>query len=356
MIMVGKKSKIAIAPKVVLLMTIVCFPICLSLDACSFKPRATGPDNEIVFLIDPELRSSFEADLLKTFCPVIETPQSERRFQPLFGGIEELPDLQTQRFLILVGVLDQTGELSETISAMLTPEVIEGVRRGDYFVFSKEDEWASGQQMLILVTPDAASLKKRLQMEKEPLFKLFDNKRNEQVKKGLYRRYEQKDLAEDIRERYGFELRIPHDYVLVREEPEAGWLRLKRGLQPGRWITLWRSTTLDEDLIDAAWLYGTWSSLAAQFADPVRANLDFLTTVEATVCGFPGMEMRGLWETENSKGGGPFLCRAFYNPADRHVYLLEGEVFNPGGEKEPFLKQLEVILDTFKPIAQDVSY
>lgn len=324
--------------------------------ACSFKPRATGSDNELGILIDADLQAALESDLMQTFCPILETPQPERRFIPRFGGTDRIQDLQAQKFLLLVGVLDHNGKMSETISAMFTPEVLQGIRNGEYYVFSKRDEWANGQLMLVLAAPDIPTLIERLRSERESLFNILDARRTEWVSKDLYHRYEQKDLAADIRERYGFNLRIPHDYVLVRDEPEAGWLRLKRGLQPGRWITLWRSTPLEEDPVDSTWVYQTWATLAAQFADPVRANLSFLKSRETEIFGHPGFEMRGLWETENAKGGGPFLCRAFYDPAGGRVYLLEGEVFNPGGLKEPFVKQLEAILETFKPAYHEATY
>lgn len=323
---------------------------------CSFKPRAIGSNNELAILIDAELRNSIESHLLQTFCPIIETPQPERRFIPIFGGADQIQNLQAQKFLLLVGVFDQEGEMSKMIANMLSPEVVQGVRDGKYYVFSKQDEWANGQLMLVLTAPDIPSLIDRLRSERESLFNVFDSRRSELTEKDVYHRYEQKDLAADIRERYGFDVRIPHDYVLVREEPDDGWLRLKRGLQPGRWITLWRSALFEEDPVDSAWVYQTWASLAAQFADPMRANLDFLKSRETEIAGYRGIEMRGLWETEDAKGGGPFLCRTFYCPDDRRVYMLEGEVFNPGGVKEPFIKQLEVILGTFKTPYQDATY
>jgi len=66
--------------------------------------------------------------------------------------------------------------------------------------------------------------------------------------------------------------------------------------------------------------------------------------------------MSGLWETVGPQGGGPFVCYIVYNPSDCRVYLLDGEVYNPGGEKEPYIKQLEVIIQTFVPASGQSEY
>lgn len=328
--------------------SVTCCVMLSSFCSCALKPQATGADNELGILVDSTLRASVESELLSTFCPIVVTPQPERRFIPIFADLEGLDRIQTQRFLLLVGTLHGVGEVSKLITRMLSPEVAQGVEEGEYYVFKKRDEWARGQTLVILVTRDAQMLRQRLATEAGELFKLFDEKRDELIKEKLYRSYEQTDLARAIRERYGFNLRIPHDYVLVREAPEEGWLRLKRAA-PTRAITLWRSFLLADDPVDSTWMLTTWSDLASRFADPLRLNLDYLLIQETKVAGFPGMEMRGLWESQGPLGGGPFLCRAFYYPADKRVYLLEGEVYNPGDVKEPYLKQLEVILDTFGP-------
>ncbi|TKJ38387.1 hypothetical protein CEE37_12770 [candidate division LCP-89 bacterium B3_LCP] len=318
------------------------------LSGCTIKPEATGQENSLCILIDPELRDSIENTLLQVFCPIIETPQPERRFNPVFAGMDEIANVQTSRNLLIVAVLNQSGPVSQLVFNMLSPEIVQGVSNGEYFVFSKENEWAKDQQMMILVMADPASMISQLQEEGGELFSIFDDVRTQKVKKDLYRRHEQKKLAADVRERYGFDMRIPHDYYIVREEQDDGWLRLKRGLAPGRWITLWKSEPLLANPVDTSWVYQTWSMLAASFADTVQANLDYLHFKEIEVAGLPALEMWGLWETKGPQGGGPFVCRAFFNPNDKRAYLIEGEVFFPRGEKEPFLRQVEVILSTFK--------
>jgi hypothetical protein len=335
---------------------ILAIPLTLYLlSGCEVKPSSIGMDNELAILIDEGLRTSVEYPLLDVFCPLIFTPQPERRFVPVMGGIERIDALRQYQFILLVGTLDGSGEISELIRNMLTPEVTAGVQEGRYYVFGKKDEWARNQAMLIIVAPDAVALVEKLEDESENLFSILNKEREQRVKAKLFRSHEQKDLAEDIAERYEFHLRIPHDYVLVREEFDGGWLRLKR-MAPDRWLTLWRSLPLGEDPVDTNWAVSIWSDLASRYADPLRYNPDYLTFEQVEVAGYPGLEMRGLWEAEGPLGGGPFFCWMFFNPLDERTYLIEGEAYNPGDVKEPYIKQLEVIASTFYIPGETTNY
>ena len=116
---------------------ISCLSILLVSSGCTVKPQATGADNELGILIDADLQTKLESALLTAFCPIVETPQPEHRFIPIFADFEGLSRLQTQKYLLLVGILNGQGEISRLITEMLSPEVLSGVESGGYFVFTK---------------------------------------------------------------------------------------------------------------------------------------------------------------------------------------------------------------------------
>jgi hypothetical protein len=327
----------------------------LMLSGCNIKPRATGTPHELAILIDSELEAQIGDALRSTFCPIIETPQPEYRLKPIIADYSGLAQVQTQRFLLVVGTLQKSDGVSGLIEKMLSPEVKDGVQNGIYYVFQKENEWARYQLMLILVTPDAQELRRKLEEEGADLYKIFDEKRTEIVMDELYHKLERKDLERDISRRYQFTLRIPPDFELVRDEVEDGWLRLKRVL-PTRFVTIWRSPPLVENPIDSAWVIDTWNMLGMQFEDPSRVNPDFTRIISTVVGYYPALKFHGIWETNSSLGGGPFVGYAFYDEDQQRAYFLDGEVFNPGGDKEPYIKQLEVMLETFEIPAPGSRY
>lgn len=327
----------------------------LILNGCNIKPRATGTPHELAILIDSELEMQIGDALTSTFCPIIETPQPEYRLKPIFADYSDLEKVQTQRFLLIAGTLQNSGDVSGLIETMLTPEVKEGVQNGLYYVFQKENEWARHQLMMIFVTQNVEEMRRKLVGEGADLYNIFDEKRTEIVSDELYGKLERKDLERDLSRKYQFTLRIPPDFILVRDEVENGWLRLKRIL-PIRFVTIWRSPPLTENPIDSAWVIDTWNMLGMQFEDPSRVNPDFTRITNTVVGYYPALKIHGVWETHSPLGGGPFVCYAFFDEDQQRAYFLDGEVFNPGGEKEPYIKQLEVMLETFEIQAPGSRY
>jgi Domain of unknown function (DUF4837) len=58
--------------------------------------------------------------------------------------------------------------------------------------------------------------------------------------------------------------------------------------------------------------------------------------------------MRGLWKTNTSTMGGPFVSYALVDEAAGQFYYIEGFLYSPGKEQRPMMRELETILYTFK--------
>ena len=54
--------------------------------------------------------------------------------------------------------------------------------------------------------------------------------------------------------------------------------------------------------------------------------------------------MRGTYEHDGSKTGGPFFVYVFDTELNNEVILVSGFVSNPGKEKYMLLKKLEVLI------------
>ncbi|MBU1882271.1 DUF4837 family protein, partial [bacterium] len=182
--------------------------ISVAFSGCDFKPKAIGNDNELAILVDADVREAAEGHLLAAFCPIVDTPQPEHRFIPVWGDFEAISRLQTYRFILLVGTLDGKDKLSGLVQQMLSDEIIAGVRRGDYFVFQKKSEWARDQLLLILVAENRQQLIARLENDGQDLYQLFVDERNQVIHDQLFHSYEQKSIAAEIQENYGIKLRI----------------------------------------------------------------------------------------------------------------------------------------------------
>lgn len=61
-------------------------------------------------------------------------------------------------------------------------------------------------------------------------------------------------------------------------------------------------------------------------------------------------EVRGLWKMEGpDMMGGPFVCHAFIDKANKKVYFVDAFVYNPNDKKLDLIRVMESSLYTFRP-------
>src|SRR5690606_20467333 len=63
------------------------------------------------------------------------------------------------------------------------------------------------------------------------------------------------------------------------------------------------------------------------------------------------MEIRGLWRTNTSTMGGPFIGYGIADEPQGLIYYIEGFAYAPGTDKREFMRELETILWSFKTSA-----
>ena len=64
----------------------------------------------------------------------------------------------------------------------------------------------------------------------------------------------------------------------------------------------------------------------------------------------PAIQLTGVWQNdrETRPAGGPFRSYGFYDLNTQRLYLVDMAVFAPGKKKLPYLRQLDVMAQTFK--------
>ncbi|MBT4969933.1 MAG: DUF4837 family protein, partial [Bacteroidetes bacterium] len=69
---------------------------------------------------------------------------------------------------------------------------------------------------------------------------------------------------------------------------------------------------------------------------------------DVTISGYEAIEIRGLWETEGDFMGGPFLFYAIKDLKNNRMLFIDAIVYAPEIKKKPFIKRLEVTLQTLR--------
>lgn len=310
------------------------------------KRNATEGDSQLAVAVEGSFAPVVKPMIRQALERTIYTPQDERRFYTTFVTEDSLGPVSRWQNVLLVGALDSDDQISQRIQRMLSGDVLQGVRDGKFNVFRQKDVWARGQTVVVLVAPTRGELVDWIEKHGDELYNLFAEARDARMKKQMYSTMEQTELADSLQKAHGWTLRIPHDYgVVASEHAPYEFVRLRRFF-PDRLITIsWREGTMDDINVDT--LVAWRNALGKAFADSQRVNTDMLQSRDVTLDGHDALEVHGLWETYGALGGGPFVAYLLYD--NGYLYLLDGEVFAPDRAKEMYIRQLEVILQTFTP-------
>jgi hypothetical protein len=315
--------------------------------ACQREVVSGGDDKEIVVIADSVDYRFLQDGLSRTFEPEIPTPWPEKIFVLNPAPVSAMESYIYRPRLLLIGVIGSNTPAAGKIDAMLTPQIEARILRGENYVFKKDDPWAKGQRLLVLTATDIGTLKQRLAENREALFDLFHQPLIERTKKEMYSLYEQKELAKTLLEKYGWTLRIQHDFQIYKEFPNEHFVMLRRSW-PERWLFVSWQRLGDPSQITLDWVVDWRNQIGAQFYEKDRVAPVDLTASEVEFAGRRALQVQGLWENDVKVAGGPFKTWAFYDEHTRKAFLVDIAVFVPGQEKVRFLRQLEIMARTFR--------
>jgi hypothetical protein len=150
-------------------------------------------------------------------------------------------------------------------------------------------------------------------------------------------------------------LRIQHDYLIEFKRPQSRFLMLRRSL-PGteRWLFVHWIEDGDPSMINQDWVVNTRNKLTEKFYEKDKVEEEYIEYGNTMFAGRPAYLVSGLWSNDEKVTGGPFRNYTFYDSGTRRIYMVDIAVWHPSGEKVPFLRQLDIMANTFKT-ANDIS-
>jgi len=317
--------------------------------SCNTKPESTGLEGSVLFIIDeldrPVVRSTFE----KAFGKVIHTPQPETQFTMYWEDGATLAEKIRAPLIIIAADLNGTGPTANLLKTMLTAEVMSGVNGGEFVIFKRNNPWAQPQLLLILVGRNKKELGVNAKEWSDSLLKWSYDFEIQRITDLLYEKKEQKDLSGELSDKFGFNIRVQHDYIVAQENDSLNYVRLIRHY-PERWLTVAWGELQDETLFNTDFILNHRKKIGNSFLDPVMVYEEKLSSIQSSICGKDTELLFGLWATQDPTGGGPFFSYGYLDRSKSRFFLIDGAVFAPGELKVPYIWQLDAMANTFKTI------
>lgn len=336
---------------------------CSNKKETALLPKASGKPGEMIVVMDSTqwngtlgeaIRNTFQAEI--NGLPRQEVMFKINQVEPVqFNSI-----LKTVKNLLFVVTLDNYSPGSKVLKSYFTKNSLEQIKQNeDLFVNTAEDEFARGQNIMYLFSKDPETLTEKIIENQKKLQDYFNSVENERLKAGLYNAKEIEGFSNLLKTEYNFDIRIPFGYKLVLNKPGFVWFRQMND-ESDKDIFITYKPYTSEKIFENEAIIKLRDSLAKKelFEDPARPET-FITT-ETNVPYIPvvsreynfndkfAKETRGLWKTNNLSMGGPFIGYTLVDEDLGRQYYIEGFIYSPGKSQRELIREMEVILNTFK--------
>ncbi|MEJ2053197.1 MAG: DUF4837 family protein, partial [Calditrichaceae bacterium] len=189
--------------------------IIFMIQGCDLKVISMGNQQEIFVVADSSLWEDVGPDINDIFAAPIYTPVSEPSFLVRWIPLDKLNKYKDRMNIFLLGVKQSDKPVSQYLETILPAEFKAGIEDGSVFYLFNNDLYASGQIGLILFAKDTKTFIQKFNQYKQQIYNSFSEKYFNRLSKIMFDKGEQKDLEKFILDKYGWKIRVQHDYFIA---------------------------------------------------------------------------------------------------------------------------------------------
>jgi len=307
-------------------------------------PDAYGPNQEVMVLADSLSAPWLSKPLKDFFERTVLTPQEEQIYRVNFGNVEDFDHHKRRTNLLVAALLDQPNPTSELVGNLLGPSVKEAVRAGEAGLTWKRNVWAKNQLLMIVTGRDSAHLVSNLRTQADQLYTALEDSRNERTGDLIYSYGEREEVSQELADKYGWTIRVPFGYKVLDEKPDSNFVLLVKE-EPARWFFVYWEDNVNPADLTPDWCISKRNEVTSQFfgGDQV-GDVD---VQEAEFSGKLAVQLSGLWKNDKNWSGGPFKSYAFVDMDTDRFYHVDMGVYAPNKRKESYLRQVDLMAQSF---------
>jgi hypothetical protein len=315
-----------------------------------YLPWSDGPENEIqIFVSQNDIQVAEELMEKSLFRQSVDV-NPESYFTLRYRDPSKFDELQNRHNIVVFAVTDSKNDNGDHLINQLIADGELGTYAGEDPVWVEEDIFSLGQ-VIAIIRGNHDDISSSLKLKGDWLFDQFDKRYLKRISDHLYEINEQTDISEEIFNRYGWTVRVPHDFMIVQEDRPANFVKLGRDY-PRRWFTVhWIDNQVGSELHRNS-VKNSIRNLAKRFFSDyqfIESGDRPWTINKINIDNREMWRVEGRWETKsaNASGGGPFISYIFYDESTKRLFHLNMLLFNPAGKKLFFLREMESMVRTF---------
>lgn len=317
----------------------------LLLIGCGQKRTAIGDENKVTVICPRPDRAQVRDALELVFSDTLFTPQPEPYYRIEFADVEEYNRYKTHINFIVVGLgTDENNPGNRLVKQLLSAVNYRQSKNGGEALFLTGDLAAENQLYVVMSATDTDHLNRQMQKHRKWLRRQFDELFDRRQSGYIFDHARQELPEEQLFGKYGWGIKIPWGYEILRDSPDSSFFWMGRDL-PYRWVSVsWeRGLTVknEQEARKRTLAYGQEKYGDIRFIDHLY-QLDQRPFIDWTA-----WRSSGLWESVGEPKGGPFFHYIFYDGITDRTYEINGLVFFPGKDKIIVMRQLEILLKSF---------
>ena len=342
-----------------------------TLSACTgdrdYRPFAKGNDTDLYAVVDTVSWNGIIGDAVReTAGGTVRTlPAPESRYTTVAGAIdteERWEEVRANKNIVVAAPFTDSTFEASIVRAFFSDAVRSELRQsGQGAIVVRPDVWRRGQTVVFATGPTDQSVADALRSSDDRIDRGLERGTRAIMQRDMFDRGRQQNLEDTLMARHDFAVNVQHDFFIARDEPGFVWLR-RVLTNTWRNVFVYYQDDFDPSRLTPEFAQALRDSLTAVHMEGTQGGqieIDERLPFEANEVDFNGryaIELRGVWAmfNENAEGrryatmAGPFVTYVFYDESQRRLYLIDGMVFAPNNPKLPFLRQVEVIAQTFR--------
>jgi uncharacterized protein DUF4837 len=367
----GIKNPLTMIKKLIILSIFL-----LSVAACSLKknngkpnpnllPESSGEYGEIVIIVNKDKWNGDLGESLKEvfhgYIPGLTRPEpffTTRIIEPFqFNRIFRLA-----KNIVYVTSFEGTKPADKWLQNTFNEEAKQMVMNDtSQFMRTQDDQFALGQKVLRLFAKDDATLKEKLEDNKDIIRNYFNIAEKERLAEDLRSSTAGRKIAGRLKDKFGYNIKVPAGYEEVPlDKDDFAWVRVLPNVGASKNIFVYFKPYESADEFTHENIIKLRNKIGKDyiFGDPDNLN-SFMTTEEKYVpiiqrdINFAGnytVETKGAWKTNNLSVGGTFVSYTFVDQESNRLYYIEGFIIHPNESHRELIREMESILTTFRPV------
>ncbi len=321
---------------------LIVFFALLITQACEYKRDSIGGNDDIIVLAAKEDREEINSLLSVVFNDTLLTPSPELFYNIKFADPESFSALKTQTNLIIASIGDYELNPATKLARDLLGESAFNKTLSDTPLVLSRNQFAKNQLFMIISGDSYNQINDYLLKNNSFIKQQFDENFFKKQAQYFLDNERQEELESDLYDLYGWKMKVPWGWELIKNDIDKSFFWIGQEL-PFRWIAVhWR----EGNHFSKEEAFEYVSNFPQNYFNSIRYNQDYLRIEFDDFNSDSAYKIYGLWESIEDAKGGPFQGYLFYDYENDRTFYISYIVFNPGGKKAFYMRQMEMIAKT----------